>query len=81
MTPSEALAAYEAADARLKAAKAELAAAEGGWVGAAKSLSEAIEAALPDRGRPAVMIGGKLVLAHWDGDYWIVTVETPAVLG
>ena len=79
MTPTEALAAWEAADARKVAAKQEQYAADAAWVAAAKVLADAIETALRDNGTRPVMIGGKLVEVEWDAG-WMVKVQTPPVL-
>jgi hypothetical protein len=81
LDPKRALAAWEAADARKRAARAEVEAADHAWVTAAKVLAEAIEYATDGtHNREPVLIAGKVVTVKWD-DYWTVKVQTPPVLG
>jgi hypothetical protein len=79
MTPTGALAAWEAANARKEAAKQEQYLADAAWVEASKVLAEVIDAATPGNTRGPVIIAGKVVEVEWDG-YWRVSVQTPPVL-
>lgn len=82
LTPAQALAAWEAADARKAAAKQEQYDADAAWVKAAADLGTLIDDATPEQTRrPTVVIAGKVVTVEWDGDYWTVSVQTPPVLG
>lgn len=79
-TPAGALAAWESANRRRKAAEQEQIDADTAWIQAAKQLAEVIDTATGGRGGQPVMIRGKVVEIEFD-DYWKVTVRTPEVIG
>lgn len=80
-TPAEALANYEAANARRIAAAAEVVAADSAWKAATEDLHEAVESVLGDGVHHyPVLIAGKLVDIEWD-ELWSVSVRTPPIVG
>lgn len=81
MTPTEAVTAWEAANARVLAAKQELEAAEVSRRDAAVQLAEAIEAALPSRGIRRLLIGTRLVWIDWDRGTPSASVEPLTMIG